>query len=140
MKVSGRGRCASVVVRFTTTVGKGTLPTTVVEAALSQKGAGVTGEDEEVRRVLDAIDELGELGDATDRARRLTQLLDQWPDTHSKVSEMRQQAVQALKDQGLSLRKIGELIGVSHTRVRQILAGETANPRKRKPPEPEAGE
>ena len=86
--------------------------------------------DEEVQRVLDAIDALGE-GDAADRAQRLTQLLDQWPDTHARVREMRQQAVAELHEGGLSYRKIGELLGISFGRVRQIVEGVT-NPRTQK--------
>ncbi|WP_406337350.1 sigma factor-like helix-turn-helix DNA-binding protein [Streptomyces sp. NBC_00649] len=90
--------------------------------------------DEEVQRVLDAIDGLGVGGSAEERARRLTELLDGWPDTHAKVREMRQQAVAELYDdgKGLSLRQIGARLDISFGRVRQILAGETAGPRKRK--------
>lgn len=90
--------------------------------------------DEEVQRVLDAIDALGQ-GDAADRAQRLTQLLDQWPDTHAKVREMRQQAVTELHQGGLSYRKIGELLGISFGRARQIVEGVT-NPRTQKAKEP----
>lgn len=90
--------------------------------------------DEEVRRVLDSIDALGDAGDAQDRARRLTELLDQWPDTHKRVREMRQHALAELHDggNGLTYREIGELLGISFGRVRQIIAGETAGPAKRK--------
>lgn len=90
-------------------------------------------EDEEVRRVLDAIEALGTDGDAADRARRLTTLLDDWPGTHARVRELRQRAVKELHDGGLSLRKIGVLLDISFGRVRQILEGEAANPRKRPP-------
>ncbi|MFI8942720.1 hypothetical protein [Streptomyces syringium] len=81
--------------------------------------------DEEVQGVLDSIDALGENGDAIDRARRLTQLLVEWPDTHAKVREMRQQAVKELREQGMSLRKIAELLEMSFSRVRQISEGVT---------------
>ncbi|MEW2578380.1 hypothetical protein [Streptomyces syringium] len=93
--------------------------------------------DEEVQRVLDSIDALGETGDAADRARSLTRLLDEWPDTHAKVREMRQQAVVELREQGMSLRKIGDLLGLSFTRVKQISEGVT-NPREQKRKQGEA--
>jgi DNA-directed RNA polymerase specialized sigma24 family protein len=103
---------------------------------------GVT--DEEVRRVLDSIDALGETGSAEERARRLTDLLDRWPDAHKAVRKARQQAVTELYDggNGLSYREIGELLNISFGRVRQIIAGETAGPAKRAkerpdPPAPE---
>lgn len=90
--------------------------------------------DEEVQRVLDSIDALGDTGDAEDRARRLTELLDQWPDTHKRVREMRQRALAELYDEGrgLTYREIGKLLGISFGRVRQIIVGETAGPAKRK--------
>lgn len=90
--------------------------------------------DEEVRRVLDSIDALGDTGEPQDRARRLTELLDQWPDTHKRVREMRQQALAELHNggNGMSYREIGEMLGISFGRVRQIIAGETAGPAKRK--------
>lgn len=94
-------------------------------------------EDEEVRRVLDSIDALGTTGDAADRARRLTELLDEWPDAHARVREMRQRAVKELHDGGMSYRKIGALLDISFGRVRQIIDGVT-NPRTQKPPEPPA--
>ncbi len=89
--------------------------------------------DEEVQRVLDSIDALGDTGDAEDRARRLTELLDRWPDTHKRVREMRQQAIAELYDNGngLTYKEIGALLDISFGRVRQILAGETAGQAKR---------
>lgn len=84
--------------------------------------------------MLDSIDVLGDTGDAEDRARRLTELLDKWPDTHKRVREMRQQALAELHDggNGMSYREIGALLGITFGRVRQIIAGETAGQAKRK--------
>ncbi|MCI0385446.1 sigma factor-like helix-turn-helix DNA-binding protein [Streptomyces sp. CNQ085] len=47
---------------------------------------------------------------------------------------MRQQALAELYDsgKGLTYKQIGELLDISFGRVRQIIAGETASPRKRK--------
>lgn len=81
-------------------------------------------DDEEVRRVLDSIDGLGAHGSAEERAKRLTELLDAWPDKHAEVREKRQQAIAELYDngKGLTLREIGTLLDISFGRVRQILA------------------
>ncbi|WP_393057696.1 sigma factor-like helix-turn-helix DNA-binding protein [Streptomyces sp. LN549] len=89
-------------------------------------------EDEEVQRVLNAIDALGEHGDAAERAKRLTALLDELPGRQSRARELRQQAVQELQAEGMTLRAIGDLLGISFGRVRQIAAGVT-NPRTQKP-------
>lgn len=82
--------------------------------------------DEEVQGVLDAIEALGaaEVPAAT-RAKRLTELLDEWPDTHSKVRAMRQAAMQEMQDDGMSLRKISAETGISFGRVREIIQGVT---------------
>ncbi|MER6981533.1 hypothetical protein ABT317_32330 [Streptomyces carpinensis] len=82
--------------------------------------------EEEVQRVLDAIDELGSPDvPAAERAKRLTQLLDEWPDAHSRVRAMRQAAMKELQDGGLSLRAISAETGVSFGRVREIIQGVT---------------
>jgi DNA-binding NarL/FixJ family response regulator len=83
--------------------------------------------DPEVQRVLDEITSLGTEGDPVVRAKRLGELLDRWPDAHAKVREMRQQAVQELSTAGQSYRAIGEQLGISFGRVRQIIDGETAS-------------
>ena len=113
------------------------------KAAPQKQGVSVADDaadmvpDEEVQRVLDAIDGLGVGGSAEERAVRLTELLDEWPDTHAKVREMRKQAITELHDEGrgLTYREIGTLLGISFGRVRQIIAGETAGQAKRKKPE-----
>ncbi|GGY81299.1 hypothetical protein CP967_08535 [Streptomyces nitrosporeus] len=89
--------------------------------------------DEEVQRVLNAIEALGEQGDAAERAKRLTELLDELPSSQSRARELRQQAVRELRDEGMTLRAIGELLGISFGRVRQIADGVT-NPRTQKRP------
>lgn len=82
--------------------------------------------DEEVRRVLDAIEALGaDDVPAATRAKRLTELLDAWPDAHSKVRALRQAAMQEMQDDGMSLRKISAETGISFGRVREIIQGVT---------------
>ncbi|MFF4388547.1 hypothetical protein ACFY0G_17470 [Streptomyces sp. NPDC001552] len=82
--------------------------------------------DEEVQRVLDAIDTLSAADvPAAVRAKRLTELLDAWPDAHSRVRAARQAAMKEMQDDGKSLRKISAETGVSFGRVREIIAGVT---------------
>jgi DNA-binding NarL/FixJ family response regulator len=101
--------------------------------ALDTKGAAVASE--EVRRVVEAIDALGAVDDTMDRAKALTELLDDWPDHHSRVRAMRQQAVQALVAAGMTYRQIASELDISPARVGQIVAGVT-NPRTQKNPPP----
>ncbi|MGW5931573.1 hypothetical protein ACWF2L_35845 [Streptomyces anulatus] len=86
--------------------------------------------DQEVKRVLDSIDTLGAADQpAADRVKRLTELLDQWPDAHSKVRAMRQAALQEMQEDGKSLRKISAETGISFGRVRDIIQGVTKRPK-----------
>ncbi|MEU0184156.1 hypothetical protein ABZ312_23640 [Streptomyces sp. NPDC006207] len=87
--------------------------------------------DEEVQRVLDSIDALAQSGDPAERLKRLTDLLNRWPDLHKEVRAMRQQAASELHDNGLSYEDIGKLINVSFSRARHITKGIT-NPSKQK--------
>lgn len=86
-------------------------------------------DDEEVRRVVDTVGSLEALEDPADRARRAAKLLAEWPVQSARLREIRQQAVIAMRKEGLSYRKIAEMIGVHFTRVKQIELGE----RGRKP-------
>jgi DNA-directed RNA polymerase specialized sigma subunit len=87
--------------------------------------------DEEVRQVLDKIDELSESDDPAVEARKLTDLLKAWPTTYKEVRARRQKAVEQLRETGMTHRQIAELLGISHGRVSQIIAGETASYSKR---------
>lgn len=92
--------------------------------------------DEEVKRVLETIEALGSPDTpAAVRAKRLTELLDQWPDLHRQIREMRQAAMKEMQDDGLSLRAISAETNVSFGRVREIIQGVTKRPKK-KPDEP----
>lgn len=92
--------------------------------------------DPEVQRVLDEITSLGTEGDPAVRAKRLGELLERWPDAHAEVRAARQAAVKELSAAGLSYRAIGEKLGISFGRVRQIIAGDTASGVKAKPVSP----
>lgn len=94
--------------------------------------------------MLEAIDALGaDDVPAAARAKSLTELLDAWPDVHSRVRAMRQAAMQEMQDDGKSLRKISAETGISFGRVREIIQGVTKRPRKPKkeaaPPAEETG-
>lgn len=78
--------------------------------------------DEEVQRVLDAIDGLKTADTATARAKRLTQLLDAMPGKQRDIRAARQQAVREMHAAGMTYRQIGDELGISFGRVRQILA------------------
>lgn len=83
--------------------------------------------------MLEAINELGSPDvPAAVRAKRLTELLEKWPDAHSKVREMRQVAMQEMQDDGMSLRAIAAETGVSFGRVREIIGGITKRPSRKK--------
>ncbi len=90
--------------------------------------------------MLDSIDTLGAADQpAAERVKRLTELLEQWPDVHSKVRAMRQAALQEMQDDGKSLRKISAETGISFGRVREIIAGVTKRPKAKADTEGDAG-
>jgi len=83
--------------------------------------------DEEVREVLDKIEALSETDDPAVEARKLTDLLKEWPAKYKEVRARRQEAVKRLKEKGMTHRQIADLLGISYGRVGQIIAGETAS-------------
>ncbi len=87
--------------------------------------------DEEVREVLNKIEALSETDDPAAEARKLTDLLREWPSTYKEVRMRRQKAVECLKERGMTHRQIAELLGISYGRVGQIIAGETASHAKK---------
>lgn len=87
--------------------------------------------DEAVREVLNKIEALSETDDPAIEARKLTDLLKEWPSTYKQVSARRQKAVERLKEKGMTHRQIAELLGISYGRVGQIIAGETASRAKK---------
>jgi DNA-directed RNA polymerase sigma subunit (sigma70/sigma32) len=113
----------------------------------AQKGERVSDEtDQEVAAAVEAIKALfPRTEDAADRFKRLTALLNGWPDVHRQVRAMRQETGAQLYSggKGLTYDEIGKLINVTESRARHIVLGIT-NPsrekRKREEREREAGE
>jgi DNA-directed RNA polymerase specialized sigma subunit len=79
----------------------------------------MTDRAEEVRRVREAIAAVAVNTPPAERARRLDAAMDaatlEW-------RRRRKEAVQEMKDGGMTLREIGKEMGISFGRVRQILA------------------
>lgn len=82
------------------------------------------GDEEEVRLVTDVVDSLEALEDPAERAKRAGQLLAAWPVQGSRLREIRQEAVVAMRAQKVSYRQIAKTLGISLARVQQIEAGE----------------
>ncbi|MFJ1657190.1 sigma factor-like helix-turn-helix DNA-binding protein [Streptomyces anthocyanicus] len=82
-------------------------------------------QSEEVRRVRDAIAAVAVDTPPAERARRLDAAMDaatlEW-------RRRRQEAVQEMKDGGMTLREIGKELSLSFGRVRQILAEDLSQP------------
>lgn len=85
--------------------------------------------------MTDAIDALAEIADPKQRARGLSELLDQWPDQHSRIRDMRKKAFEELSKGGMTYRQIAAEFEISVARVGQIMTGVT-NPRTQKNPPP----
>jgi DNA-directed RNA polymerase specialized sigma24 family protein len=64
--------------------------------------------------------------DATSRARVLRDALNAVPDFQRWLRLARQRAMAEMSAAGMSYREIGKELGISHTRVQQILEGRVA--------------
>ena len=82
------------------------------------------GDEREVRIVADVVDSLESLEDPAERAMRAGQLLAAWPMQGSRLREIRQAAVVAMRADNVSYRNIAKRLGISLARVQQIEAGE----------------
>lgn len=74
--------------------------------------------------MTDVIDSLAALDDPAERAKRAGRLLAEWPVQGSRLREIRQAAVVAMRAQKVSYREIARMLGISLARVQQIEAGE----------------
>lgn len=91
------------------------------------KGAAVAdqpGDEEEVRLMTDVVDSLEAVEDPAERAKKAGQLLAAWPTQGSRLREIRQAAVVAMRADKVSYRDIAKRLGISLARVQQIEAGE----------------
>lgn len=79
---------------------------------------------EEVTRLLEAIAALEGIDDDAACAVAVSKVLDDWPDHHSRLRQLRQKRVQSLKERGMTWKEIGALLGgISAARAQQIGAG-----------------
>jgi hypothetical protein len=109
----------------------------------AQKGAGVSEENEEVGRAMQAIEGLfKDTDDPEERFKKLSALLDGWPDLHSGVRLLRQRVGEQLhaNGEGMTYGAIGDLIGVTESRARHIVKGITNPSRQKKQAEKRAQE
>lgn len=95
----------------------------------------------EVRRLVEVIEAFDAIEDDAACASEVTRALDDWPDHHARLREIRQRRVNALKAQGKTWEEVGQLIGgVSASRAQQIGAGMRGSKRPKKGEEPPAAE
>ncbi|MEI5100326.1 hypothetical protein RB200_19585 [Streptomyces sp. PmtG] len=81
---------------------------------------------------MEVIEAFAAIEDDEACAVAVSKALTQWPDHHSKLRELRQQRVQALKAQGKTWPEIGKLLGVTPARAQQIGAGLRGSKRPKK--------
>jgi hypothetical protein len=102
---------------------------------------------EEVRRVVDALQALKDVDlsaaeDDAALAKLLTEALEDWPNRHAQLREMRQEVVLRMKANGETWVAIAQAMGLkSHSRAQQIAKGqrgERNRPAKKPDPAPPA--
>ena len=96
----------------------------------------MTEQPEEVQRFLDAIKALEEINDDAQCAKAITDVLKDWPTSHARLREIRQQRILNLKAQGKTWQEIGDALGIHFTRAQQIAKGlrGTKRPTKKSAP------
>lgn len=78
---------------------------------------------EEVSKFLDAIKALEEIEDDAACAKAITEVLQDWPGSHARLREIRQERILRLKAEGKTWQEIGDALGVHFTRAQQIAKG-----------------
>lgn len=87
---------------------------------------------EEVSRFLDAIKALEEIEDDAACAKAITDVLKDWPDSHARLREIRQERILRLKAEGKTWQQIGDALGIHFTRAQQIAKGFRGSKRPKK--------
>lgn len=94
--------------------------------------------DEEVRRVTEALDAVERIADPEARARAMSQAMAEQVKRNPEWKKARSEVVFALREEGVSIRKIAVRVGTSAGTVQDILRGHSGSWRDRpKPPAPE---
>ena len=87
----------------------------------------------EINKVIqDVTSTFSGIGDPTTRAIAAGEMLDAVPRLQGSLREVRQAAVNELRDAGASYADVAKALGVSRTRVQQIVEGNSDNARKRR--------
>jgi DNA-directed RNA polymerase sigma subunit (sigma70/sigma32) len=83
----------------------------------------VTEQPKEVSRFLEAVKALEGIEDDAACAAAITKVLKDWPESHARLREIRQQRVLNLREQGKTWQEIGDALGIHFTRAQQIAKG-----------------
>ncbi|NEB92422.1 hypothetical protein [Streptomyces bauhiniae] len=96
-------------------------------------------QSEEVLRFLNAVQAFEEIEDDAACARAITDVLKDWPQSHARLRELRQERVLRLRGEGKTWQEIGDALGVHFTRAQQIAKGFRGAKRPKKDEEPQDG-
>jgi hypothetical protein len=92
----------------------------------------VADQPEEVTRLVEAIKAFEAIEDDEACAVAVSQALKDWTGHQTRLRQLRQQRVQALKAQGRTWEEIGRLLGgISAARAQQIAAGVSGASRRK---------
>jgi hypothetical protein len=92
----------------------------------------VAEQPEEVLRFLNAVRAFEEIEDDAACAKAITDVLKDWPDSHARLRELRQERVLRMRAEGKTWQQIGDALGVHFTRAQQIAKGFRGSKRPKK--------
>lgn len=92
----------------------------------------MTEQPKEVSRFLDAVKALESIEDDADCAAAITKVLKDWPESHARLREIRQERILNLRAQGKTWQEIGDALGIHFTRAQQIAKGLRGSKRPKK--------